>query len=85
MWLPTAFYERAPQYWLLLGLAFGLAGAYLGIKIHPLLMYLGLVIGAACCGWSLRIFLQRSARDPQIETDPGLDQTCELNYRPDDS
>ncbi|MDH3534042.1 MAG: hypothetical protein OEO82_13995 [Gammaproteobacteria bacterium] len=78
-------YERAPQYWLLLGLLFCLVGTYLGLQIERLYLYLGLVVGAACCLWSFLIFMRRSLRRPDVDTDPGLDQTCELNYKPDNS
>lgn len=61
MWLPDSFYERAPQYWLLLGLMLIIVGTYLGVQMQkPLFIYLGVGVGAVCCLWSFRIFNRRT-------------------------
>lgn len=86
MWIPVNFYERAPQYWLLIGLLLIIVGSYLGLQLDRLFMYIGVTVGAACVIWSFVIFARRTKRlDRQpIETyDDYLEQTCELNYRPD--
>ena len=62
MWLPTPFYERAPQYWLVLGLLFIIVGTYLGIEVDRSYLFLGIGVGLACCAWSARVFSQRSER-----------------------
>jgi hypothetical protein len=82
MWLPTPFYERAPHYWLLLGLLLVIIGIYLGFEVHRSYMYFGVGIGLACCLWSLRIFIRGKPRRPELKYDDYLDQTCELNYNP---
>lgn len=84
MWLPAPFYERAPLYWLLLGLLLIIVGTYLGLQIDRMFLYLGLGMGLACCIWSIRIFMRRSLRRPAANIDSGLDQTCELNYKPEE-
>ena len=46
-----------------------------------------LFVGAACVigfvGWSIRSRLNRKHSRPVEVVDPDLDQTCELNYRPE--
>jgi len=83
MWLPSAVYERAPQYWLLLGLLLIITGTYLGFQVGRMFMYVGIGVGLACCAWSIRVLMQRKIRRPAQNQDPELDQTCELNYKPD--
>ena len=60
MYLPSPFYEKAPHYWLLLGVLFIVVGTYLGFQVERTYMYLGIVIGVACCAWSMRVFSKRS-------------------------
>jgi len=85
MWLPTPFYERAPHYWLLLGLLLIVLGAYLGLQMDRVYLYPGMGLGVACCLWSVRIFMRRSLQRPAARIEPDLDQTCEFNYKPDNS
>lgn len=85
MWLPTPFYERAPHYWLLIGLLLIVVGMYLGFEIHRVYMFVGLGFGVASCLWSARVFARRKPRQQESRMDDYLDQTCELNYRPEDS
>jgi len=85
MWLPTPLYERAPHYWLLLGLLLCIVGFYLGLQIDRLYLFLAVASGAASCVWSFLLFLRRSPRRPGPDVEPDLDQTCELNYKPDNS
>ena len=44
MWLPTPVYEKAPHYWLLLGLLLIVLGVYLGLEIGRAY----LVVGVGC-------------------------------------
>lgn len=74
MWLPTPLYEKAPHYWLFLGLFLLVVGIYLGLEMHRGYLYLGLGLGLACLAWSARTYWQRSfnrenaAREPDTET-----------------
>jgi len=60
MWLPTPIYEKAPHYWLLLGLLLIVLGVYLGLEVASSYMYLGVVSGVVSCVWSIRTYWQRS-------------------------
>jgi hypothetical protein len=60
VWLPTPFYEKAPHYWLLLGLLFIIFGSYLGVQMQAYYIYGGIGIGLGCCAWSYRVFSQRA-------------------------
>lgn len=57
MWLPTPLYERVPQFWLLLGLLFMIAGLYLGIEYNSAFLYVG--VGAACVLWGAAVVAWR--------------------------
>ena len=60
MWLPSQFYEKAPHYWLVLGLMFILVGSYLGSQVERNYLYLGVAVGLCCCLWSVRVFTIRA-------------------------
>jgi Kef-type K+ transport system membrane component KefB len=60
MWLPSQFYEKAPHYWLLLGLLFITVGSYLGLQVEINYLYFGVVVGLCCCLWSVRVFTARA-------------------------
>ena len=81
MWLPSPVYERAPHYWILLGLLLIITGSYLGLQGTTIYLYLGVPVGVASCAWGIRVLMRRKIQRPSV--DPELDQTCELNYKPD--
>lgn len=85
MWLPSAIYEKAPHYWLLLGLLFIIIGMYLGFEVQREYLYAGIGLGVACCLWGFRVMSQRKPRETATNVDDYLDQTCELSYKPDDN
>ena len=85
MWLLNSSHERAAHYWLLLGLALIITGAYLAIEMERSYLYYAAGVGVACCIWSIRIFTRRNIQKPEPYIDVDLDQTCELNYNPEDS
>jgi len=60
VWLPSQFYEKAPYYWLLLGLLFIVVGSYLGMQVDLNYLYLGVATGLGCCFWSVRVFTARA-------------------------
>ena len=60
MYLPTPFYDKAPHYWLLLGVLFIIFGSYLGFQDGRTFMFSGVVVGIACCLWSIRVFSIRA-------------------------
>lgn len=63
MWLPTPFYDRAPHYWLFIGLLLMILGAYLGIEMDVIFLFIGMALGLASCAWGVRVFLRRSRRN----------------------
>ena len=70
MWLPSQFYEKAPHYWLLLGLLFIVVGSYLGLQIGLNYLYFGVAVGLCCCWWSIRVFTARAKyRRPESSDD----------------
>lgn len=63
-----------------------LMGTYLGTTANPNYYVGGVGGGAIAFVWGLLIFRQRLSREvrrPCSTYDEYLDQTCELNFRPD--
>lgn len=67
MWIPTPLYERAPAYWLWIGLFLIAIGIYLGIEVASWYLYIGLFVGGASCGWGLRTYWQRSLKREKVQ------------------
>ncbi len=59
MWIPKTVYDRAPQYWVLVGLMLLVVGIYLGLELHPLFFIVGLGVGLASVIWGFRIYDRR--------------------------
>jgi len=38
-------------------------GIYLGIELNRAFLYAGVVLGAASCGWAIRVFQRRAASE----------------------
>jgi len=57
MWLRSSIYERVPQFWMLIGLAFFAFGLYLGFEYQLIFVYFA--VGALSVGRSLWIFSAR--------------------------
>jgi hypothetical protein len=83
MWLPDLIYKRAPYYWMLLGVLFIFVGTMRTMSGDPMFGLICLGSGVVSCFWSLRVAMHRRTRGEAISDDPELDQTCELNFRPD--
>ena len=64
MYLPNSVYERAPHYWLFIGLLLVIVGIYLGMEMHRAFLYVGVLLGGSSCAWALRVF-QRRERGPR--------------------
>jgi len=60
MWLPSALYEKAPHYWLLLGLLLIVLGVYLGVEVALPYMLLGVGSGVISCAWGIRTYWRRA-------------------------
>jgi len=84
MYLSKTFYERAPYYWMILGILLILVGTYLGSSVDQIYYFMGIGGGGIACAWGLWVFQQRLARDKRrvCETyDDYLEETCEINLR----
>jgi hypothetical protein len=62
MYLPNSLYERAPHYWLLVGLLLVVVGIYLGVQVDTKFLYLGVPIGGLSCAWGIRVLLRRARK-----------------------
>jgi len=60
MYLPNSLYERAPHYWLFIGMLLIVLGIYLGIEMSSTFLYTGVLLGLASCAWGANILLRRS-------------------------
>jgi len=67
MYLPNSIYERAPYYWLLMGLLLLILGVYLGIQMDSRFLVLGVLLGVASCAWGIRVLLRRSRRPGEVD------------------
>ena len=67
MYLPNSIYERAPYYWLFIGLLLVIVGIYLGIEMNSKFMVVGVSMGLASCAWAARILLRRSRRAGEVD------------------
>ena len=59
MYLPESLYERAPHYWVFVGLLLVVLGVYLGLQMSMLFLYLGVALGLLSCAWGVRVLLRR--------------------------
>ena len=86
MFVPKGIYERAPYYWVIVGASLMVMGTYLGATLDVSYYAVGLGGGAITFVWGLLTFrkrLLRELRRPCSTYDDYLDQTCELNFRPE--
>ena len=60
MWIPTTFYDKAPQYWLFLGLFLMVVSTYLGFEMQRPYFFAGGFLGIACCLWSAITYYKRA-------------------------
>ena len=59
MYLPDSLYERAPHYWVFVGLLLIVLGVYLGLQMSTTFLYLGVGLGLLSCAWGVRVLLRR--------------------------
>ena len=72
MYLPSTLYERAPHYWIFIGVLLVVLGIYLGFEIGGTFLFTGVTLGLASCAWGVRIITRRSRRanDTDVATSP---------------
>ena len=84
MFISKNFYERAPYYWMIVGVLLVILGTYLGASLNPFYYFLGIGGGAVTCGWGLWVFRKRlETKNRQVcdTYDDYLSQTMELNLQ----
>ena len=62
MYLPESLYERAPYYWLFVGMLLVIVGIYLGLQVDTKFLFVGVSLGLLSCAWGLRIYLRRARK-----------------------
>ncbi len=62
MYLPESLYERAPQYWLFVGLLLIVLGVYLGLQVNTKFLFVGVSLGLLSCAWGLRVYVRRARK-----------------------
>ncbi len=82
--MPKTLYEKAPYYWIVLGILLIAFGIYYGRADNQEYLLAGIGGGAFACIWGLLVLRRRLAqetRQPCSTYDEYLDQTMELNVR----
>ena len=69
MYLHDTLYERAPHYWIFIGVLLVILGLYLGLQMSSTFLFVGVTLGLASCAWGIRILARRARRssDRDIE------------------
>lgn len=62
MYLPESLYERAPHYWMFVGLLLVVLGIYLGVQVDTMFMFLGVSLGVLSCAWGIRVLVRRARK-----------------------
>ena len=75
MYLPNSLYERAPHYWLFVGMLLVVLGLYLGVQVSRTFLVIGVTLGLASCAWGIRVLSRRAGRpgDDAVPTSPRTD------------
>ena len=77
MWLPTPIYERTPQLWLLMAVAFVVLALYIGFAYKLTVLYLGLGVFCAVRGLHVIVMRMKHRGTEIIAADLGTDQATE--------
>jgi len=62
MYLHDTLYERAPHYWIFIGVLLIILGIYLGVEMSNSFLIVGVTLGLASCAWGIRVMMRRSRR-----------------------
>ena len=62
MYFHSTLYERAPHYWIFIGVLLVILGIYLGVELSSTFLFIGITLGLASCAWGIRILIRRSRR-----------------------
>ena len=69
MWIPAPLYERAPKYWLFLGLLLMVTSTYLAFEMDRAFYFVGSIAGMASCVWSAMTAWKRSLYSEESDQD----------------
>ena len=75
MYLPTSLYDRAPLFWLFIGLLLIVLGVYLGIEMSLTFLYIAVPLGLGSCLWGLRVMMKRNRPPKSVKI---LDPTAPI-------
>jgi len=67
MYIHSTLYERAPHYWIFVGVLLVILGIYLGIEMSSTFLFVGVTLGLASCAWGIRILMRRSRRSEDAD------------------
>ena len=70
MYLHSTLYERAPHYWIVIGVLLVILGIYLGVELSSTFLFLGITLGLASCAWGIRILMRRSRQSEDADVAP---------------
>ncbi len=59
MWVHKSIYERAPKYWILVGVLLFVVGIYIGLEVHPVFFLVGGGAGLGSVIWGVRVYEKR--------------------------
>ena len=65
MYLHDTLYDRAPHYWIFVGVLLIILGIYLGVEMSTTFLVTGVTLGLASCAWGIRILMRRSRRSDE--------------------
>lgn len=65
MYLHDTLYDRAPHYWIFVGVLLIILGIYLGVEMSNTFLITGVTLGLASCAWGIRILMRRSRRSDE--------------------
>lgn len=66
MWIPKPIYERAPQYWIIVGLLLVILGIYLGLQISPAFLFIGCSAGLGSIVWGSIVLRRRKSQETPV-------------------
>jgi len=67
MYLHSTLYERAPQYWIFIGVLLVILGVYLGVEVSSTFLFTGVTLGLASCAWGVRVLIHRSRQSDDAD------------------
>jgi hypothetical protein len=67
MYIHSTLYEKAPYYWIFVGVLLVILGIYLGVEMSSTFLFAGVTLGLASCAWGIRILARRSRQSDEAD------------------